>query len=76
MRLETCSEKGLCHTLADRSRSFRTGGVKGFVWNSAEKGIVTRYSNGRDKGLVINFCPFCGFSFKELYAQGKIVLCR
>jgi hypothetical protein len=50
-------------------------GAKGFILNEflemstgEESGMIISYSTGKgDRGLALNYCPFCGFSFHALY---------
>jgi len=56
-----CSKKELCTELENRCQTIRLGGIKGFVKHDVNN--IT-YSQGRsDKGLLLRFCPFCGFFF-------------
>lgn len=76
-----CTEDNICKWLNERCQEIRPGGVKGFIKTSymniqtdEPAGMVVFYSTGRkDKGMALNFCPFCGFSFHDLYKQGRRV---
>lgn len=76
-----CSEKGYCKWLLERSGDLmprRKGLLVGTLMDlNAGKitGQMLVYSTGKkeDKGMVVNFCPFCGFSFYDLHKKGKRV---
>lgn len=69
--MKKCSAKTLCKTLADRTMAMgeRRGIVQWDFWN-LETGKPTRSligykTNWRDKGVIFNFCPWCGGKLGE-----------
>jgi hypothetical protein len=75
-----CNAKGYCKWLLERCESFdhkRKGLLISNLINlDTHKltGSLLTYSTGRkDRGLVVNYCPFCGFSFYDLHKKGKRV---
>lgn len=75
---QKCSEKGYCKWLLERCDIF-TPKKKGLLVSTLMNvdtgkftGQMLVYSTGKkeDKGLVVNFCPFCGFSFYDLHKKG------
>lgn len=73
-----CSKDGFCKALLDRCQATNT---KGFVKREyiniktgKNTGAIIAFSKGKgDRGLALNFCPFCGFSFYDLYQKGTLV---
>jgi len=80
-KYQKCSDKGYCKWLRERSDSFspkRKGLIVSTLMNVDTRKITGQllvYSTGKkeDKGMVVNFCPFCGFSFYDLHKEGKRV---
>jgi hypothetical protein len=76
-----CSEKGYCKWLLERSDNFypKKKGLLVSTLMDMVTGKITGqllvYSTGKnkDKGMAVNFCPFCGFSFYDLHKAGKRV---
>lgn len=76
-----CSEKGYCKWLNERADIFvpKKKGLLVSTFMNVDTGKFTGqmlvYATGKkdDKGLVVNFCPFCGFSFYDLHNAGKRV---
>jgi len=70
-----CNEDGFCRWLLERCQTEQTFKGK----KIATKGIVKYdyfvfYTKGSDdSGMALNFCPFCSFSFYDLYNKGKRV---
>lgn len=65
--MKKCSETNMCDFLSERITGLASGG-KGFnalysLETESKKqyfvGVVYRL-NKKDKGLMLNFCPFCG----------------
>lgn len=81
MTYKKCDENSFCSALLARCQGAWTGSVKGFIKHDfmdmetgKETGSIISYSKGKgDKGLALNFCPFCGFSFYDMYRKGKKV---
>lgn len=78
---QKCSDKGYCKWLLERSDIFypKKKGLLVSTLMDMDAGKITGqmliYSTGKkeDKGMVVNFCPFCGFSFYDLHKAGKRV---
>lgn len=76
-----CSPDGYCKWLLERSDIFmpRRKGLLVSTFMDLDTGKLTGqmlvYSTGKkeDKGMVVNFYPFCGFSFYDLHNSGKRV---
>ena len=83
MAYKKCTEDGFCLWLLERCQTKQTGKkiTKGFVkydyvdMDTGEKrGSIVFYTKGSDdSGMALNFCPFCGFSFYDLYNKGRRV---
>lgn len=81
-----CNEEGFCRWLLERCQTELTFKgkkvtLKGLVkfnyldLNTGEnRGSIVFYTKGsEDSGMALNFCPFCGFSFYDLYNKGRRV---
>lgn len=81
MTITKCTDNNFCSALLERCKGAMMnknadGLLKYEYMDSAGKkaGAIVAYSKGKgDKGLALNFCPFCGFSFYQLYQKGKRV---
>ena len=81
MTYKKCDENYFCKALLARCQETMNNSVKGFIKHDfmemktgEETGSIIAYSKGKgDKGLALNYCPFCGFSFYDLYQRGKKV---
>ena len=81
-----CNEEGFCRWLLERCQTELTFKgkkvtLKGLVkydyldLNTGDnRGSIVFYTKGSDdSGMALNFCPFCGFSFYDLYNKRKRV---
>ena len=81
-----CNEEGFCRWLLERCQTELTFKgkkvtLKGLVkynyldLNTGDnRGSIVFYTKGsEDSGMALNFCPFCGFSFYDLYNKGRRV---
>lgn len=73
-----CSEDGFCQWLLERSLPNKSSGLLKYDYTDFSTGklqgsIVIHKMGSKDAGMALNFCPFCGFSFYDLYQRGRRV---
>ena len=79
---QKCTEQGYCKWLLERTQEYNPKSKGLMICNYINKdthkrsGSLIAYHKGKgDEGLLLNFCPFCGFSFYDLHKAGKKVGC-
>jgi hypothetical protein len=77
---DECSEDGFCQFLLDRVVTYgeKKRGLRIATYMNSKSrkmvgSLVSYHNDGKDNGLVIDYCPFCGFCFKEVHDKGKYV---
>lgn len=79
-KYKKCSGKFyLCKTLRDRCPDIRyENPAKGLrllafsKFGKPTRNLIAYHKDARkDRGLIVNFCPWCGFSFQKRLKYGK-----
>lgn len=53
----------------DRKKGIRVNSVVDLTTFEEKYALVSYHGSAGDKGLVLNFCPFCGYDLKAYYKR-------